>query len=625
MQAVKTNIDSEEVRLLSGNEAIAQGAIEAGVRLASAYPGTPASEVLGKLVEASKAHGIYVEWSVNEKVAFEVALGAAITGLRALNSTKSLGVNLLLDSLMTVNLGRGPPIKAGLVLISADDPQGHSSQNEQDNRLLGMFAEIPTLEPSNPQEAKDMVASAFDLSEQLRVPVMIRTVTRFNHMVSPVRTKSKIADQARTATFQREPRLPMVTHHKALHEKMERLEALFENSPFNVIEQGKGTLGVIASGFMYNYVKEAVAILGMEGKISILKVGTVFPLPRNMTKRFIESNEKILVFEEVEPFVEARVKALAYDFGVKTRIYGKDSGHVAKEGELNVDAAVLAITRVLDIPLPRKYRKDEDVARDLQSVPNRTIALCVGCPHRATWFAIQKVGRRTPGGIVVDGDIGCYDIAWRPPLKALDTCYCMGASIAVAAGQSHAGLKKKPVATIGDSTFFHSGIAPLIDAVQSGANITVVVFDNGLTAMTGHQPNPGSGFVATGEPTKALRIEEIAAACQVDFVQVVDPFDLAETTQVIEQALKHKGVSMVIARRACAMEEDRVLRRQGAERPKYEVIPETCTGCAACITLFGCPAIGLFEGKASIDKLMCDGCGFCVQVCPKGSIQVRAP
>lgn len=622
MQLMNSGV-KREVALLSGNEAIARGAIEAGVRFASAYPGTPASEVLGTLVGQSKAHNMYVEWSVNEKVAFEVALGAAITGLRALNSTKCLGVNLLLDSLMTVNLGRGPPIKGGLVLVSADDPQGHSSQNEQDSRLLGMFAEIPTLEPSNPQEAKDMVVEAFAISEQFRVPVMIRTVTRFNHMISPVRLEPA-KDQGKVATFQRELRLPMVTHHKALHEKVGKMEALFANMPFNSIEEGDGTLGIVGSGFAYNYVKEAAAILGVADKVSILKLGTVFPLPRGLMKRFVESNKKILVFEEVEPYVETRAKALAYDFGLTAPIFGKETGHVAKEGELNVDGAISAIAKLLDIPLPQDYRTEEEVARELQTVPNRTIALCVGCPHRATWFAIQKVGRRTPGGIVVSGDIGCYDIAWRPPLKALDSCYCMGASIAVAAGESHAGLKKKAIATIGDSTFFHSGIAPLVDAVQHKANVTVVVFDNGLTAMTGHQPNPGSGFVATGEPTKTIKVEDVARACQVDFVKVVDPFDLKATTKAIEEAIKHDGVSVVIARRMCAMEEDRILRKQGTRRPYCTVIPETCTGCAACLTLFGCPAIAVLDGKATIDKMQCDGCGFCVEICPKGSILVEA-
>jgi indolepyruvate ferredoxin oxidoreductase alpha subunit len=622
MQVMNSGV-KREVALLSGNEAIARGAIEAGVRFASGYPGTPASEVLGTLVGQSKTHNMYVEWSVNEKVAFEVAVGAAITGLRALSSTKSLGVNVLLDSLMTVNLGRGPPIKGGLVLVSADDPQGHSSQNEQDNRLLGMFAEIPTLEPSNPQEAKDMVIKAFDISEQFRVPVMIRTVTRFNHMVSPVRLEPA-KDQGKVATFQREPRLPMVTHHRALHEKVGKMEALFENMPFNSVEEGDGTLGIVGSGFAYNYVKEAAVILGVADKVSILKLGTVFPIPRGLIKRFVESNKKILVFEEVEPYVETRAKALAYDFGLTTPIFGKETGHVAKEGELNVDGAISAIANLLEIPLPRDYRTEEEVARELQTVTNRTIALCVGCPHRATWFAIQKVGRRTRGGIVVSGDIGCYDIAWRPPLKALDSCYCMGASIAVAAGESHAGLKKKAIATIGDSTFFHSGIAPLVDAVQHKANVTVVVFDNGLTAMTGHQPNPGTGFVATGEPTKTIKVEDVARACQVDFVKVVDPFDLKATTKAIEEAIKHDGVSIVVARRICAMEEDRILRKQGTRRPYCTVIPETCTGCAACVTLFGCPAIAVLDGKATIDKMLCDGCGFCVEVCPKGSIRVEA-
>ncbi|HHN81078.1 MAG TPA: indolepyruvate ferredoxin oxidoreductase subunit alpha [Methanomicrobia archaeon] len=589
--------------LMMGNEAIGRGAIEGGVSIVSAYPGTPSSEIPAYIADHAHEHNVFVEYSTNEKVALEVAIGASWSGLRALVTMKHVGVNVAADALMSLTY---TGTDGGLVLVSADDPSCHSSQNEQDNRYYARLANIPTLEPSSPQEALVMTREAFALSEDVGLPVMLRPTTRSCHCRADVETGEKLPQNEGPA-FEHDitHKVTIPAHARLLHpellEKVERARELFEKSPFNWIE-GHGTVGVIGSGISYAYVKEAVSLLGAD--VEVLKLGTVHPLPKDLITTFITSKEKIIIVEEMEPVVEEQVKAFAYDLGLDVDIHGKDV--IPRMGELTTTRVKAGLAQVLSI------QHEEHPVSDDVVLPPRPPTLCPGCPHRATFYCINKVAKKS----IKTSDIGCYTLGVVAPLSAVDTTLCMGASIGVACGLAAAG-NKGVFATIGDSTFFHTGIPPLIDAVYNGHDINVVVLDNRTTAMTGHQPHPGTGWTATRREAPKIDIAELCISLGA-YTQVVDPQDLDDTVEAMKRARDHEGVSVIVAMRPCALLVGPIER----DAEHFEVDTETCNGCKACIKQLGCPAL-LFDEeskKAEIDTLLCTGCGVCAQVCPFNAI-----
>jgi indolepyruvate ferredoxin oxidoreductase alpha subunit len=611
-----------------GNEAIARGAIEAGAQVIAAYPGTPSSEITETLAKVAKELDIYVEWSVNEKVAFEVALAASICGLRTMACMKHVGVNVAHDPLMTAShIGA----KGGLVLLSADDPWAWSSQNEQDNRHIAEQAYIPVLEPSSIQEAKDMTADAFRLSEEFKHLFMVRSVTRISHGRSDV-TLGKIAREKRTASFQKDRSWLVYTPVEArlnkqlMLQRFARIKEAANNLPYNQLKLADGArLGIIACGLSYGYTLEAMDWLGLGGGVSVLKIGTPHPLPEKLVKKLLESADEILVVEELDSFVETRVKALAQEADIPVKIHGKNL--LPRFGELSTRRVAEALASLTKSNLPVDFNKIDRLSQEAASLlPSRPPTMCAGCPHRASHYAIGVASRRVARDYGQDvepiypGDIGCYDLAYRPPQEAVDTTVCMGGSFGIANGLAHI-VNAPVVAHLGDSTFFHSGIPPLVNAVYNGANMTMVVLDNSTTAMTGFQPHPGTGHTATGDKAPSLRIEDIARACGVEFVEVVDPFDLKNAIDVLERAIRFNGPSVVICRRLCAIIDQREKREKGEKAVPYQVDQERCDDrCNACINLLGCPAIIKEDGKTVIDGSMCNGCGVCAQVCPHQAI-----
>ncbi len=617
-----------ETVLLMGNEAIVRGALEAGIRIAASYPGTPASEIGNTLAEIANEVGIHFEWSTNEKVAFEVVYGASMCNQRGLVPMKHVGLNVALDILEMAAL-RG--VKGGLVFVSADDPSQHSSGQEQDQRWVAKQNCVPVLEPSDPQDAKDFTVQAFELSERHRQPVMLRTVTRVSHMRSGVKL-GELKKSDREAKFDFEQFSYVVAgfdkmfygREKEANEKIARMAVEFDSSPLNrLVMSGKEKVGVIAAGQTYNYVMDALVKLDAKDKVAVLKLGTSNPLPEGLITRLLKGVEKVLVTEEPDPFVELHVKALAKDANPKVELYGRIGGKLPAEGELMpymVDGVIAEMLGGKPQPNPRADVEKE--AKDM--IFGRMLTVCAGCPHRPSIYALKRAVKAVKGDIhkvVINGDIGCYGLAWAPPMSYEDTYFCMGASLGVSQGMSQVGVDT--IAWIGDGTFFHAAIPALMNAVQTKTNIKVVVADNGVTAMTGFQPNPQSGKMATGEETMSVSIEAIAKAVGVEHVEVTDAYDTKATEEAFKRMLKTEGVAMVISRRVCATE---AIRRMRPKRPvPYEVDESKCVGCKLCLSTFGCPGLSFDEAtkKASIDPTICMGCGVCAQVCSVGCIHGR--
>lgn len=505
--------------LMLGCDAIARGAIEAGISYASSYPGTPATQILEYIAKNSP---VKAEWSVNEKVAYEVAYGVSLTGRRVLCSMKHVGLNVASDPFMTsAYLG----IKGGFVLVLGDDPGAYSSQNEQDSRFYAFFAKIPCLEPSDAQEAKDMTKLAFDISEELGLPVMLRSITRLLHCISPV-TIDTIKPE-KEIKLQKNPEyllaIPknVVRLHSELNKKQKKIMELIERYEFNKIFSGKGKTGIINCGITYLYAKE------LEEDLPILKI-SAYPVDEDLIKKFVKNLDEVVVLEEGYPFVERLVKK--YYSNVK----GKLSGDLPLEGELCVE------------PLLKIFGKIKSSPQNTGLIP-RPPVLCPGCPHREFYKALNEAHPT-----FVTGDIGCYTLGANPPLKAIDTCLCMGASIGKASGIASQGIKRV-AAVIGDSTFIHSGIPALINAVYNKSDILVCILDNSSVAMTGHQPTPAIGITAKGEETKTIDLVQLCKACGVDSVEVVDPYDKKSTFEAIKKGLEEPGVNVVIARRPCIL------------------------------------------------------------------------
>lgn len=585
--------------LMSGNEAIARGAYESGVEVATGYPGTPSSEILENMVQYKE---IYSEWSVNEKVAMDAAIGASYAGRRAMVTMKQVGMNVASDSFFyAVYTG----VRGGLLIISADDPGMFSSQNEQDNRHYARFAKMPMLEPSDSQEAKDFVGIALDLSEAWDTPVLLRTVMRISHSASPVALGERPGNGASEAEpFDHDPHKLVSTclwareRHPIIEDRIKEMAKAASTYPYNRIEWGDRNLGIVTSGPVYHYAREVFPTA------SYLKLGMTYPLPADLIREFADGVEELLVIEELDPFLEEQIKALGID------CRGKEI--FPECGEL-LPAVIERQTAEAGL-LPPEAVKGGGSAKPL-NLAGRSPTLCPGCPHRSTFYNLNKMKE-----VVIAGDIGCYNLGALPPFNATDTMGSMGASVGVAHGFDIAGVQEPFLAVIGDSTFFHAGIAPLLNIVHNGGNSTVMILDNRTTAMTGHQDHPGISEKLGGETVRKVDIEAVCRASGVDDVHVVDAFDVKKVDEATKAALAFDGPSVVIVDGPC------YFVGPGATEP-YDVDLDLCNGCTLCFRL-GCPAIIRSDQvdaktgrpKAEIDPVLCVGCDMCAQICPREAI-----
>lgn len=571
-----------EKALMLGNEAIARGAWEAGVRVVSSYPGTPSTEI----TECAARYGeIYTEWAVNEKVALEVCVGASMGGARAMCCMKHVGLNVAADPLYTAAY---TGVNGALVVVVADDPGMHSSQNEQDSRFHARGAQTPMLEPSDSAECLAFTKQAFELSEKFDTPVLLRTSTRIAHArsLTPLGAREEMPARAYVKDPSKYVMMPAMARgrHVAVEKRMNDLAAYAENSPLNRVEMRDRAIGVITSGISYQYVREAL------GEASVLKLGMVNPLPRKLIEEFAAQVDKLYVVEELEPYIEQQVAS----WGI--RVEGKNL--TGRQGEISVNRLRALFGR----PLPQS-----EAAGD---IPARPPVMCAGCPHRGPYSVLSRLKMH------VYGDIGCYTLGALPPLSALDASLCMGASIGMAQGIERARdaeFAKKSVAVIGDSTFLHSGVTSLINAVYNRSRATVMILDNRITGMTGHQPNPATGKDIHGQDTYQVSLEALCAACGVKRVRVVDAFDLAALESAILEETAADEVSVIIARRPCAL-----LDKKRKAQP-YEIDALKCKKCLSCMKL-GCPAIERHETGVVINPNQCAGCGMCTQVCKFGAI-----
>jgi indolepyruvate ferredoxin oxidoreductase, alpha subunit len=583
----KLNTVKEGTLLLSGNEAVARGAWEYGVHFAAGYPGTPSTEILETIGE--EYDEIDAQWAPNEKVGLEVISGASFAGARVLSAMKHVGLNVAADPLFTLSyIGA----TGGIVIVSADDPGMHSSQNEQDNRLMGKAAKVVILEPSDSQEAKDMVGEGLKISEDFDTPVLLRLTTRICHSKSMVTVGPRTEVPIKGYTGDIRKRVPIPAHAREMHSRVEKrledLSAWGSESHLNRIEEGDRSLGIITSGISYQYVKE------VSPEASILKIGMSNPLPWNLIERFINSVERIVFVEENDPYLEEGIKA-------RFLIEADGKNIIPLEGELNPE-----IVRKAVHPGTSKEITFSEIG-----LPARPPALCPGCPHRGAFYCLSKLGGSSTG------DIGCYTLGLMPPHNALETTVCMGASIGVLAGIEKAVGREgtgKLVAAIGESTFVHSGITGLIDMVYNGNTGTVMIMDNSLTAMTGGQENPTTGRNLRGEPAPVLDLEKMVSACGVKHIRVVDPHDLPEMEKTLKEEMNREELSVIITRRPCIM----------TYRPRKKIVAqvdtEKCVSCRMCMKL-GCPAISWDGEHPVISRHLCwPNCNMCVQVCPVGAI-----
>lgn len=573
-------------QLMLGNEAIARGAYEAGVRVAVAYPGTPSTEITENMAKYS-ADEVYCEWAPNEKVALEVAIGASMGGARAMCCMKHVGVNVAADPLFTAAY---TGVNGGLVLVAADDPGMHSSQNEQDSRFYARSAHVPMLEPADSAECREFVKRAFEISEEYDTPVMVRLVTRIAHARSLVEEAPRQEVPLRDYVKDVKKYVMMPGNAKDRHVAVEareaRLCAEIDSLGLNRVEMADRRIGVVCSGSAYQYVKEALP------EASVLKLGMVYPLPEKMIRDFAAQVEQLIVVEELEPFFEDAIRAM----GIACT--GKDK--TGLQGELFV-RKVGALFGGEEACGPM----------ETQGIPMRPPVLCPGCPHRAVFYVLKKLG------LTVAADIGCYTLGAMPPLAAVDSVVCMGASIGMALGLEKARgeeFAKKTVAVIGDSTFVHSGITGLVDMVYNQGHATVIIVDNSTTGMTGHQPNPTTGFNLRGEIAPQLDVVKLCEAIGVRSVRVVDPFDMKEFERVVAEETQKAEPSVIIARRPCAL-----LIRKKTEPCRID--PDKCRKCGMCMKI-GCPAIVKgADGAISIDNSLCNGCGLCKEMCRFGAIE----
>ncbi len=585
--------------LLSGNEAIARGAYEAGVTVATGYPGTPSTEILEAVVRFKEE--IYCEWSPNEKVAFEVAVGASLAGARTIVTMKHVGLNVAADPLMTLSY---TGTVGGLVACVADDPGMHSSQNEQDTRHFARFAKIPILEPADSQDARDFVALGLQISEEFQTPVILRSTTRVSHSRSLVELRDRKPSE-RTIGFEKNPPqfVPIPLWARKMRVRVEdRLQQLAEaanRSPANRIEWRDRKLGIIAEGIAYQYVREAFP------EASVLKLGWAYPFPDALIREFADGVEQLLVVEELDDILEEHIRAIGIEC--------QGRAVVPKIGELSPNVLQATRAKLADgngqpAIAPAANVKINDVKVD--DLPARPPVLCSGCPHRGIFHALGKFD------VVVTGDIGCYSLGVLPPLNRIDTILCMGGGVTMAHGMDKAQEPRKVVGILGDSTFFHSGITGLLDIGYNRGASTIIVVDNRTTAMTGHQDHPGTGRTLMDEETQAVSIEEIGRACGIKNVVTLDPYDVKNTTAVLKEALNSDEPWLIVSRAPCLLN---IRHRLGGPR---HLDADVCRECGLCLKL-GCPALEGGDGIPKVNPMLCAGCGLCQQVCPVGAFDVE--
>lgn len=592
-------------KFLMGNEAIALGALDAGVGFVSGYPGTPSTEVLETVAKHNDG-SVHVEWSINEKSALEIAAGAAYAGMRAMVTMKQVGLNVASDPLMSLAY---VGVKGGMIILVADDPGPISSQTEQDTRTFAIYSKLPVFDPSSPEEAYAMVKEAFELSEQHGTPVILRSTTRVCHGCAtvcvqehhaPKPAQGFIKDTQRWVIF---PRTSFLNHQK-IEARNPQIGKEFCASPFNAVQHASSSKkGIATHGINYAYTTEALNLL--QASAPLFKVGTPFPFPEDMAVDFLKSVDEVLCIEELDPVIERALTYLVGKHHLSTRILGKLTGHIASAGENSVESVEKALASYLGIEAP--------AAPELPApppLPVRPPVLCAGCPHRASFFAVKEAmkGRKA----VFSGDIGCYTLGNAMPLDMTDTCLCMGAGVTMAQGLHKAEPDAVNFAFIGDSTFFHTGIPGVINAVYNEHDIVLVVLDNSTTAMTGHQPHPGTGKTMMGEISEKISIEKVLEALGVSSIQTVDPLDLRAAKSAVLAAADVKGVSAIIFRSPCI----------AVTKPAKPMVVDAdrCVGCKQCINKLGCPALVLENGKAKVETGLCTGCSLCSQVCPVNAI-----
>ncbi len=571
-------------KLLLGNAAVARGAYEAGVKLVSSYPGTPSTEITENIVQYDE---IYCEWAPNEKVACEVAIGASIAGARAMTCMKHVGLNVMADPVFTVSY---TGVNGGLVLCVADDPGMHSSQNEQDSRHYAEASKILMLEPSDSSECKEFTKTAYELSEKYDTPVFLRLSTRVSHSQSMV----EICDRGNDELKPYEKNIPKyvmmpacaVKRHVTVEERIEKLKAFAEETSLNSVEDNGSDIGVITAGISYMYAKEALG-----DSVNYLKLGMVYPLPEKLITDFASKCKTVYVLEELDPYIENHCKALGVN------VIGKEKFTLLGEYTPNMIKKIIL------------GKEPDGIASADEQIPARPPVMCPGCPHRGTFYTLKKLG------LTVCGDIGCYTLGAVAPLASIDTTICMGASVSAAHGMAKVRgneFAKKLVSVIGDSTFIHSGITGLIDIVYNKGINTVIILDNSITGMTGHQDNPTTGKTIRGEATKQVDLELLCKAVGIDRVVVADPFDVKNFETIVKEETAVDEPSVIIAQRPCAL-------LKSVKYTGHSVITDKCKKCKKCMGL-GCPAISIVSGSVKIDTTLCNGCGLCLNVCPFDAI-----
>ena len=617
---------SGEKQFLLGNEAAVRGVIEAGVSIAATYPGTPSSEIGNVLSVLAKEANIYFEFSTNEKVAMEVAATAAASGLRSFTFMKHVGMNVAADSFMTTAYSG---VRGGMVILSADDPSLFSSQNEQDTRNYARLANVPILEPSNCQEVKDMVKYAFDLSEQFQIPVIVRTTTRVSHMRGVVEfgdvndNSSNNDNHWKRGHFKKDPSqfVPVPAFagemHVKLWDKIHEIETIANasdlNSEVNFASDKK--YGVISSSSAYNYAHDVVKFNELDA--DILKLGFSYPFPQKKVAEFLSDLDEVFIVEEVDPIIEKETLATIGAKKLDVIVHGKLDGTFPLYHEFNSDVVGEGFNKILNFDENESASYSSSLEKLSQDIPSRAPVLCAGCPHRAMYYGINKaigeLGLKADD-VVFASDIGCYTLGINPPYNAADYLLSMGSSVGDGCGFS-VSTDQKVASFIGDSTFFHSGISPLINAVHNKHNFVLTVLDNRITAMTGGQPYPGIPVDGMGDEAPEISIRKLALACGCDYVRVINPFNLEQVVKTYKEAFERNDAAVIVSKAPCT------LIKGLTRKPPVKLVEGNCNNCDKCVSELACPAISKINGKIVIDQSQCDGCNVCIQVCKYGALE----